>query len=125
MRLRRASGARPGRERKSPAAAARSLAVLPGSGRSRREAGIRVRSAGKGKQGARRRALGRTSGRAAMNLERLRKRVRQYLDQVGGPTPGARAPGLAWGARPEPFSAGVTAVGDLVVRSSAGPRLSF
>lgn len=36
-----------------------------------------------------------TPGRAAMNLERLRKRVRQYLDQVGNPTRGARATGFA------------------------------
>lgn len=44
---------------------------------------------GRGKEGARRgggrRSVG-LPGRAAMNLERLRKRVRQYLDQVGGPT---------------------------------------
>jgi hypothetical protein len=54
--------------------------------------------------GARRleRASGACPGLAAMNLEPLRKRVRQYLDQVrgGGPDAGLRGGGARRGARP-------------------------
>lgn len=99
-RLRRTSGAGPG-----------------GSGRSRRRrtgswqqlCGLGAGQAGSGKEGARGGSGPRSagfSGRAAMNLERLRKRVRQYLDQVGGPTRGAQAPGLVEASAPEPLPAG-------------------
>lgn len=106
--MRRTSGERPGPERKDLGGCSAGPVSSAGVRAIAARGWLRVCSAGSGKEGARRRALARTpgSGSAAMNLERLRKRVRQYLDQVGGPTRGARAAGLVRGARRGPFPPG-------------------
>lgn len=97
--LRRTSGAGSGGSGRVRAAAAR-LRARSGrvAGQLRLQAGIWGYPAGSRKEDARWDSGGRsagTPGRAAMNLERLRKRVRQYLDQVGDPTRGAGATGFA------------------------------
>ena len=77
-----------GPERKFPGSARGPLGSVPGLGRGA------VAARGPGLPGGRQEG-GRAPdpGHAAMNLERLRKRVRQYLDQVGGRS-GERGPGL-------------------------------
>lgn len=81
-RLRRTSGTRSGRERKNLGG----CSADPGGSVGFEAIVARGWDPGPREEGCapeRRRVLGRTAGRAAMNLERLRKRVRQYLDQVG------------------------------------------
>lgn len=113
------------RERKSPGACCAATSEVP---RVARQSGLQVGiwgyPAGSRKEDARWDGGGcsaRIPGRAAMNLERLRKRVRQYLDQVGDPTEGARATGFA----SYPLPVRVTVIRVLALHGPSEPGLSF